>query len=75
MREQTLHMQARTEPNIKTYHIACAEGSALQCCSPSERGDHIHMVTLNFLSSRRPYVYALDKFVCFPREAKKLNEF
>ena len=21
------------------------------------------------------YIYALDKFVCFPREAKKLNEF
>ena len=36
---------------------------------------YIYMVTLNFLSSRRPYIYALDKSVCFPCEAKKLNEF
>ena len=34
IREQTLHMQARTEPNTyDTYHTACAESSALQCCS------------------------------------------
>ena len=33
-REQTLHMQARTEPNTyDTYHTACDEGSAIQCCS------------------------------------------
>ena len=32
-REQTLHMQARTEPNTyDTYHTACDEGSAIQCC-------------------------------------------
>ena len=37
--EQTLHMQARTEPktydrqSINTYHVACAKGSAFHCCS------------------------------------------
>ena len=33
----------------------------------------IYMVTLNFRSSRQPYIYVCDKFVRFLREAKKLN--
>ena len=33
-REQTLHMQARTDMiSMNTFHIACAKGSTLQCCS------------------------------------------
>ena len=35
-REQTLHRQEQNRTHmasINTYHLACAEGSALQCCS------------------------------------------
>ena len=37
-RERTLHRQEQNRTHmasINTYHIACAEGSALQCCSCS----------------------------------------
>ena len=35
-REQTLHRQEQNQTHmisINTYHLACAEDSALQCCS------------------------------------------
>ena len=35
-RERTLHRQEQNRTHmasISTYHLACAEGSALQCCS------------------------------------------
>ena len=32
-REQTLHRQEQNRTHMATYHLACAEGSALQCCS------------------------------------------
>ena len=35
-REQTLHREEQNQTHmisINTYHLACAEGSALQCCS------------------------------------------
>ena len=35
-REQTLHRREQNQTHmisINTYHLACAEGSALQCCS------------------------------------------
>ena len=43
-------------------------------CYLGYKGEVGYKVTLNFRSSRRPYIYANDKFVRFLREAKKLNE-
>ena len=34
-REQTLHRQEQNQTHMATYHLACTEGSALQCCSLS----------------------------------------
>ena len=39
IREHTLHMQEQSRTHmisINTYHLACAEGSAFQCCSLSK---------------------------------------
>ena len=41
--------------------VLCSHGIHIS----SERGDHIYMVTLNFRSSRRPYIYAHDLFLFF----------
>ena len=41
--------------------VLCSHGIHIS----SERGDHIYMVTLNFRSSWRPYIYAHDLFLFF----------
>ena len=64
--------------NALLYAHSVMHWIPLAIFKPSEHGDHnIYIVTLNFLSLQRQYlyVYAHDKFVRFPRKAKKLNKF
>ena len=68
MPSQTLHTRLSGSVAVLSLEVL---NKAVSC---KDAATIYIMVTLNFRSSWRPYIYAHDKIMHFLREAKKLNE-